>query len=482
MALTQRLDIRQSQQLVMTPQLQQAIKLLQYSSLDLQAFVAAELEKNPFLDTPEADSGGDTASETESPGDSLSENMADMDVNLSVNVYNNDSAADGVGAAATYTGGGGSADGPDAIDLASEDLSLADYLRAQMQTLPLSGEDSAIAAHLVDCVDEGGYLRETSAEIAERLGTGETTVEHVVKILQGMEPAGLFARSIEECLALQLKDRNHFDPCMACLLDNLDLLAKGEFPKLRKLCGVDEEDFRDMLAELRSLTPKPGLSLGSGEPLSPAIPDVIVKRGPQGQWQVELNSEALPRVLVNERYYTELAAQPQSREGKTFISENFANANWLVKALDQRARTILKVATEIVTQQRDFLSKGVRHLKPMNLRRVAEAIEMHESTVSRVTSNKYMATPRGLLEMKFFFTSGVGSEADGGVHSAESVKARIRELVDREDPRKILSDDKLVRLLKQDGVAVARRTVAKYRESMHIPSSVERRRLKRQAS
>jgi len=287
---------------------------------------------------------------------------------------------------------------------------------------------------------------------------------------------GVFARDLAECLALQLKDRDRLDPAMQKLLERLELVAKRDLATLSAHCGVDSSDIADMIAEIRKLSPKPGLAFGS-EPVQPVVPDVYVREGADGAWQVELNSDTLPRVLVNSRYYAEVNRTARKREDKAYLTECLNSANWLVKSLDQRARTIVKVASEIVRQQDAFLTHGVRHLRPLNLRLIADAISMHESTVSRVTSNKYMATPRGLFELKYFFTAAIQSVNGGEAHSAEAVRDRIRELVGNEHSD-ILSDDRIVTILSQDGIDIARRTVAKYREALRIPSSVERRRLR----
>jgi RNA polymerase sigma-54 factor len=276
---------------------------------------------------------------------------------------------------------------------------------------------------------------------------------------------------------LQLKELNRYDPAMAALLDNLDLVARRDMAGLRRLCGVDEEDLKDMLAELRALTPRPGASFG-GEPVAPVAPDVIVRESLGGLWHVELNSDVLPRVLVDQRYHARVSGGARSDADKTFVADCLASANWLVRSLDQRAKTILKVASEIVRQQDGFLAYGVEHLRPLNLKTVAEAIGMHESTVSRVTSNKYMATPRGVFEMKFFFTAAIASSDGGAAHSAESVRHKIRQMIEAEQGADgVLSDDRIVEILKAAGIDIARRTVAKYREAMRIPSSVDRRRL-----
>ena len=334
---------------------------------------------------------------------------------------------------------------------------------------------------LIDSVDEGGYLRADLVELAERLGCSADLIEAVLGRLQGFEPTGVFARDVRECLMLQLKERDRLDPAMAALLDNLELLARRDMPALRKACGVDEEDLRDMMGELRALTPRPGAAFG-GEPTQPVTPEVFVREGSGGLWHVELNTDTLPKLLVDRRYHARVAHGARTDAEKTFVSDCLASANWLVKSLDQRAKTILKVASEIVRQQDGFLAFGVEHLRPLNLKTVADAIGMHESTVSRVTSNKYLATPRGVFEMKFFFTSSIASSSGGEAHSAESVRHKIRQLIDTErQAEAVLSDDRIVEILKEAGVDIARRTVAKYREAMRIPSSVERRRMLKEA-
>ena len=330
-------------------------------------------------------------------------------------------------------------------------------------------------------MDEGGYLRADLAEIAERLGCDQSKAEQVLACLQGFEPTGVMARDVRECLTLQLKERDRFDPAMAALLDHLDLLARRDMAGLRRACGVDDEDLKDMLAELRALTPRPGAAFG-GEPAAPVTPDAVVREGLGGMWHVELNSDALPRLLVDQRYHARVSGGARTDADKTFVADCLASANWLVRSLDQRAKTILKVSSEIVRQQDGFLAFGVEHLRPLNLKTVADAIGMHESTVSRVTSNKYLATPRGVFEMKFFFTAAIQSSDGGVAHSAESVRHKIRQLIEAErEAEAVLSDDRIVEILNEAGVDVARRTVAKYREAMRIPSSVERRRRLKEA-
>ena len=330
---------------------------------------------------------------------------------------------------------------------------------------------------LIDAVDDWGYMRADVLEIAHRIGASDADVLRVLQVMQGFEPTGVMARDIPECLTLQLKERGRFDPAMEALVTNLDLLAKGHFERLMTICGVDREDLSDMIAEVRALTPKPGAGFGGGTVQSVA-PDVYVKQTPDGMWLVELNTDTMPRVLMNQRYYATVSKTAKREEDKQFLTECAANASWLVKSLDQRAKTILKVAREIVRQQEAFFLHGVQHLKPLIRRDIAEAIGMHESTVSRVTTNKFMATQRGVFELRYFFTAAIQGADGQAAHSAEAVRQRIKELIDAEAANDILSDDRLVTILQSQGVDIARRTVAKYRESLRISSSVQRRREK----
>ncbi len=512
MALTPRLDIRQSQKLVMTPQLQQAIKLLQLSNLDLAAFVEQELEKNPLLERGDTDLNPDLPAETvaadaegfgEEGGDTgalddlslgdatplpeTTDSPLDTDYD---NLYNNDSGPDApdiaIGSDATDTGylaattssGGYSGSDYSLEQTLSDDLSLQDHLTAQLNMLPLSASQKFIAAFLIDLVSDAGYFTGDCEEVSRSLGCDVTLVEETLELLKGFEPAGVFARDLAECLALQLKEKNRFDPAMEALLSNLERLANGDIRGLMTLCGVDQEDMTEMIAEIRELDPKPGLKFGSSV-ADTVIPDVFVSRNRDGSWHIELNNETLPKVLVNNRYHAQISSKSLKKQEKEFISDCLNTANWLVKSLDQRANTILKVATELVRQQEMFFTQGIQFLKPMNLKAIAEAIEMHESTISRVTANKYLATSRGVFELKYFFTSAINSTEGGIAHSAESVKHKLKQLVDDEKPGAILSDDKIVELMKKEGIDIARRTVAKYRDALNIPSSVERRRQKK---
>ena len=509
MALSPRLELRQGQGLVITPQLQQAIKLLQLSSVELETYVEGELERNPLLQRDERDSDGETdgpaATEPqveigETALDRITESAAAADMDAApadlyaeaspgerLNAGGDDSGNETyqTGGAVDWTraGRGGSFDGEEQTleGGAQRAKTLSEHLADQLAVAGLSGADYLIAQVLIDGVDEGGYLRLDIEEIAERLGCAPEKAQGVLTCLQGFEPTGVFARDVAECLRLQLIERDRCDPAMSALLDNLDLLTRRDMAGLRRACEVDDEDLREMLAELRALTPRPGAAFG-GEPAAPVTPDAVVREGLGGLWHVELNSDALPRLLVDQRYHARVSGGARTDADKTFVADCLASANWLVRSLDQRAKTILKVASEIVRQQDGFLAFGVEHLRPLNLKTVAEAIGMHESTVSRVTSNKYLATPRGVFEMKFFFTAAIQSSDGGAAHSAESVRHKIRQLIDAElEPDTVLSDDRIVEILNETGIDIARRTVAKYREAMRIPSSVERRRMLKEA-
>ena len=498
MALGPRLDLRQSQSLVMTPQLQQAIRLLALSNLEVEGFIAEELEKNPLLESDRGN-GDDEVPSADGVAEELISDIPDsppeidstggdsaLDVDVDSEDFHQDSASDSLrgldgslGLAATGSGGSGAIEGPDFDSFEGEHVSLHEHLLHQAGEL-LSGADLVIAAQIIEQVDETGYFSGDLIGIAQRLNVAVRDVEIVLAIVQTLDPAGVAARSLKECLVLQAKDANRYDPAMARMLDNLDYLAKGNLGALKRICGVDDEDLADMIREIRAYDPKPGCRFMSADRVDAIVPDVFIARRGAG-WAVELNNATLPRLLVNRSYYHELSSGPQDKKSRAWLSECLQSANWLMKALDQRARTIVKVASEIVQQQEGFFRHGVSALKPLTLRTVAEAIEMHESTVSRVTSNKYLACDRGLYELKYFFTSGIRSmdAAEGGDPvSAEAVKSRIKALIVAEEPRHILSDDQLVELLRAEGFDIARRTVAKYREALGIGSSVQRRRQK----
>src|SRR5262245_31787057 len=497
MALTQRLEIRQSHSLVMTPQLMQAIKLLQLSNLDLAAYVEKELEGNPLLERAAESDEDRRAAEREAngakdppPAEWSDGNGADHAApgderdGPHLDAGDDDDARRGTAEPApgysewAGVGSGRQEDGEYNLEaFVSAETTLADHLSAQLSLAIADPARRMIGQYLIDLVDEAGYLTGDLAQVAEKLAAPIDEVMAVLAILQGFDPPGVCARSLTECLALQLKERDRYDPAMQMLVEHLDLLAKRDFAALRKLCGIGEEDLNDMIAEIRHLNPKPGLAFGTTL-VQPIVPDVFVRQGPDGGYIVELNSDTLPKVLVNQSYYSEVTGTAKSDKDQTYLADCLQRATWLIRALDQRAKTILKVSTEIVRQQDGFFAHGVQHLRPLNLKTIADAIGMHESTVSRVTANKFMATSRGIFELKYFFTSAIAAANGGEAHSAEAVRHRIRQLIDAESPQDVLSDDTIVEKLRAAGIDIARRTVAKYREAMRIPSSVQRRREK----
>ncbi len=489
--------MRQSQSLVMTPQLRQAIKLLHYSNLELAGFVQEELDRNPLLErderpelpaveAPVADQAMEPVAESDSHAFVTSEVLpsattAPLDGDFS-NAYDAGGVADGAslnGGLYPGAGRGGShafdAEGRGIDDLAENPGTLRDHLAQQLRLGFADPQDRLIGAHLIALLDGAGRIAASPADIAAGLGTTLDRVEAVRLRMMRFDPAGIFARDLRECLAAQLAEKNRLDPAMAVLLDNLDLLARRDTRRLMTLCGVDAEDMAEMVAEIRRLDPKPGASYES-TPLRPLVPDVLLRRAADGGWHLELNPETLPRLLVNQVFHARIVAQA-GREDRMFLSEQLQTANWLVKSLRQRAQTILKVTTEVVRQQDGFLRHGVAHLRPLTLRDVADAVEMHESTISRVTANKSIATPRGVFELKFFFTTAIAGTT-GETFSAEAIRHRIRTLIGAEQPGDILSDDAIVAALRKEGVDIARRTVAKYRETLHIPSSMQRRKEK----
>jgi RNA polymerase sigma-54 factor len=489
MAIGPRLDLRLGQALVMTPQLRQAIQLLQFSNLEVQAWVEQELERNPMLerddragsDAPAAPAPQDTPPLADAREAVAAEGEAPLDADFG-NVYDAGGSADGGYAAGPGAGGrGGRSDfeenGRDIEDLAVERRSLREHLAEQLRLSIADPTERLIGACLIAGLDPAGRLALDLDALAASLGCGRDRIEAVLARMQRFDPPGVLARSLRECLEIQLRELNRYDPAMAALLDNLDLLAKREMRRLMAVCEVDAEDLADMVAELKRLDPKPGAAF-EAEPATTVVPDVLMRRSEDGGWIVELNPETLPRVLANGAYYARVSSGARSRDEKTFIAEHWANATWLVKSLAQRASTILKVAAEIVRQQDGFFRHGITHLRPLILRDIATAVELHESTVSRVTANKYIATPRGTLELKFFFTTAIAGTDGGDAHSSETVRHRIRALIAAEDSESVLSDDQIVTMLKREGVDIARRTVAKYREGLGIPSSVQRRREK----
>lgn len=491
----------QTQSLVMTQQLQQSIKLLQMNSQELQEFIESEIERNPLLSLEDAEPAADDRLNEPDPRERDSErNERDEQTLPESQADSTDSSewldtsddqfweSDGSSPAAdessfeghlSYSatgGGGGYEDAGNVLEQTiSSEASLQDHLLEQLMVDVPDPAMRLIGARLIELMDESGYLTKDTTQLCEQLGCDEELLEATIEKLQRFDPPGIFARSLAECLALQLKEKNHYDPAIAALLDNLDMLAKGDLPALCKKCGVDMEDLKDMVAEIKMLDPKPANRF-THDITQVIEPDVYLRRKKGGGWQIDLNTNTLPRVLINKRYHSELSAQVTRKEDKKFLTEHMANANWLVRALDQRANTLLKVSTELVVQQDAFFKHGITHLKPLTLKDIADAVGMHESTVSRVTTNKYLATARGNFELRYFFTSSVGSTSGITDVSSKTVQHFIKELIDAEEPGKPLSDEALAELLKAKGMDVARRTVAKYREGMSIPTSAARKR------
>lgn len=503
MVLFARLELKQSQRLVITPQLQQAIKLLQLSALELQTYIENEVRENPFLsleETADAAQAGEGEPRADAPSD-ISGDVPAFDARETSASKQNDSwdaefdsdgdrshPAAGPAAAADGAdwrvsdhpaGSRGQSEDYDPLATLAPEISLSGHLSEQAQLAFAGVQERFIAEYLIDLVDADGYIRSPLEDAAATLGASMSEIERIVAVLQTFDPPGICARSLAECLALQLKEKNRYDPYMERLLGNLHLLAATDFQRLKKVCGVDADDLEEMIAEIRQLNPRPGSGFEKAT-VETLVPDVIVRRGRDGTWRAELNPAAAPSLAVDRAYYAALKARCRSDADKTYLSDRLSAANWLAKSLEQRLSTILKVANAVVEEQAAFFDKGVRYLKPLNLRQIAVKIGMHESTVSRVTSNKAMATPRGLLEMKYFFTSAIAAAGSASqAHSSEAVRDRIKELISNEQPDQILSDDRIVALLKTDGIEIARRTVAKYREALRIPSSAARRRQKR---
>ncbi len=489
----------------MTPQLMQSIQLLQMPHLELIQFIEQEIERNPLLELVADNSAEDDTREGDEPETTGPDRSvltdtgelspewyeadntgaanglsAEMDANFSESA----ASEEGMGAEASDRGlpdswAGSAGDGFEPDDMQAAPPSLLDHILQQIPFAFADLRDRRAAEALAGLIEDSGYIDETAFnETAARLGLSFADRERLLAGLQGLEPAGLFARSLKECLSIQLRQLDRLDPMMALLLEHLDLLVRRDFQSLKRICKASEEDIFAMLAEIRRLNPKPGSSFG-GSMTEAVVADVIVRQGPDMSWLVDLNPATQPRLLINQTYHRRvIAGRLREEEDHQFLGNCLQTANWLVRSLDQRARTILKVAEEIVRRQDAFLLKGIDHLRPLTLKAVADAIGVHESTVSRVTSNKYMETPRGLFELKYFFTVSIASMEGGDAHSAESVRSRIRALVAAESATEILSDDDIVTALGQSGIQLARRTVAKYREAMNIPSSVQRRREK----
>ena len=477
-----RLELRQHQSLVLTPQLQQAIRLLQMSNFELASVIDKEVAENPFLQRSDREAAPPAGP---SPG---------------INGGGpNGSSSPSHDVAGSIDGGGqppisfrpadcslalkrpaGNAFDDDRWSLEARLMrpkSLREHLTEQVLATLREAAARAIAPQVVESVEDDGYLRETDESLAARLAVDLPLIMAVRAALQRCEPTGVGARDLAECLSLQLAEQDRLDPAMAALLRNLPLLARADFGELMRRCAIDAEDLQDMISEIKRLDPKPGLSFSADEPPT-LVPDLFVTLLGPGRWRVELNGGTLPKVLVDTDYHSELGRHTLDRPGKEYLAERFQSANWLAKALDQRARTVLRVTKAIFARQIPFLDGGVQHLRPLVLRDIAEVTGLHESTVSRATADKYVATPHGTFPLKYFFTTAIAATSGDQSHSAEAIRQLIKRMIERESPSDVFSDDQIVTELKQKGVVLARRTVAKYRESLGIASSVDRRRAK----
>lgn len=471
-AIAPRLELRQSQSLAMTQQLQQSIKLLQMSALEIAEFVEQELEKNPLLTQEEDAEKGEENSKSDSR-EEQQENEEFTSENDAQDSSNDDATFDSDSYEPRIKTRDNWEEGEGFESFTASEKSLREHLLEQLSVEVTDPVKRIIGQHLIDLVDESGYIKEDLKGMAETLGCPPELMEETFALLHGFDPAGICARSLSECLAIQLREKNRLDPAMANLLNHLDLVAKGDLKALSRICEVNEDDIKEMCAEIRALNPRPASEF-QHEAVQAVIPDVFLKRA-GNTWQVELNPATLPRVLVNRRYYTRIYGKTGDKKEKKYLSEQLAAANWLIKSLDSRAQTILKVATEIVKYQDNFFLYGIKNLRPLTLKEVADAASLHESTVSRVTSSKYISTPRGTFEFKYFFNASIQSAGGGEGYSNKTVQYMIKELIDREKPGEILSDDAIAELLNERGIELARRTVAKYRELMKIPSSAVRK-------
>ncbi|EPE5961794.1 RNA polymerase factor sigma-54 [Escherichia coli] len=476
--MKQGLQLRLSQQLAMTPQLQQAILLLQLSTLELQQELQQALESNPLLEQIDTHEEIDTRetqdSETLDTADALEQKEMPEELPL-------DASWDTI-----YTAGTPSGTSGDYIDdelpvyQGETTQTLQDYLMWQVELTPFSDTDRAIATSIVDAVDDTGYLTVPLEDILESMGDEEIDideVEAVLKRIQRFDPVGVAAKDLRDCLLIQLSQFDKTTPWLEearlIISDHLDLLANHDFRTLMRVTRLKEDVLKEAVNLIQSLDPRPGQSIQTGEP-EYVIPDVLVRKH-NGHWTVELNSDSIPRLQINQ-HYASMCNNARNDGDSQFIRSNLQDAKWLIKSLESRNDTLLRVSRCIVEQQQAFFEQGEEYMKPMVLADIAQAVEMHESTISRVTTQKYLHSPRGIFELKYFFSSHVNTEG-GGEASSTAIRALVKKLIAAENPAKPLSDSKLTSLLSEQGIMVARRTVAKYRESLSIPPSNQRKQL-----
>ncbi|MDU5689048.1 MAG: RNA polymerase factor sigma-54 [Citrobacter freundii] len=474
--MKQGLQLRLSQQLAMTPQLQQAIRLLQLSTLELQQELQQALESNPLLEQTDLHDEIDTQekqdSETLDTADALEQKEMPEELPL-------DASWDEI-----YTAGTPSGTSGDYIDdelpvyQGETTQSLQDYLMWQVELTPFSDTDRAIATSIVDAVDETGYLTVTLDDILESMGdddVGMDEIEAVLKRVQRFDPVGVAAKDLRDCLLIQLSQFDKATPWLEearlIISDHLDLLANHDFRTMR-VTRLKEDVLKEAVNLIQSLDPRPGQSIQTGEP-EYVIPDVLVRKH-NDRWVVELNSDSIPRLQINQ-HYAAMCNSARNDADSQFIRSNLQDAKWLIKSLESRNDTLLRVSRCIVEQQQAFFEQGEEFMKPMVLADIAQAVEMHESTISRVTTQKYLHSPRGIFEL-YFFSSHVNTEG-GGEASSTAIRALVKKLIAAENPAKPLSDSKLTSMLSEQGIMVARRTVAKYRESLSIPPSNQRKQL-----
>ena len=476
--MKQGLQLRLSQQLAMTPQLQQAIRLLQLSTLELQQELQQALESNQLLEQIDTHEEIDTRepqdSETLDTADALEQKEMPEELPL-------DASWDTI-----YTAGTPSGTSGDYIDdelpvyQGETTQTLQDYLMWQVELTPFSDTDRAIATSIVDAVDDTGYLTVPLEDILESMGDEEIDideVEAVLKRIQRFDPVGVAAKDLRDCLLIQLSQFDKTTPWLEearlIISDHLDLLANHDFRTLMRVTRLKEDVLKEAVNLIQSLDPRPGQSIQTGEP-EYVIPDVLVRKH-NGHWTVELNSDSIPRLQINQ-HYASMCNNARNDGDSQFIRSNLQDAKWLIKSLESRNDTLLRVSRCIVEQQQAFFEQGEEYMKPMVLADIAQAVEMHESTISRVTTQKYLHSPRGIFELKYFFSSHVNTEG-GGEASSTAIRALVKKLIAAENPAKPLSDSKLTSLLSEQGIMVARRTVAKYRESLSIPPSNQRKQL-----
>ena len=476
MQISQNLKLKQSQSLVMTPQLQQAIKLLQLNNIELCDLVNKELEENPFLENKtteielnefKKEENTENTVEAFQNGESLKDDTSSLDYEnrwdqeIKTNSGNNNFETLDPGSIAEQT--------------VSEKVTLKTILRQQASVEFSESKEKLISEIIIDYIEPSGWLTKNLDDLADIIGCDNDTLEKIIRRMQKFEPTGVFAKNLSECLKIQLENKGILTEDMLLLIENFDMLARGEIKSLCKVCKISEIQLTENIKNIKKLNPKPGtIYTEDNEPIY--HPDVIVKHK-NNSWEVELNNSTLPKIIVNEDYINELEKLTTKEGDKKFISESVTSARWLLKAIEQRNVTTLKISSEIVKQQKDFFEKGVSFLKPMILKDVAKKIGMHESTVSRVTTGKLMLTPRGIVEMKKFFTATINSTIKGESHSAASVRETLKNLITNEPLNNPLSDELIVIQLKKEGINLARRTVAKYRELLNIPSSSERRKM-----